>query len=303
MKQPIIMALCLGLMGACGDGNPFFVDPADEAGDGDPTAGISSVYGTSLNDALTMNALDYDDQGTPDPADDILLVNNLPFDNSDASGGGYTRIGALSTSPFDLYESPTSGGSGDRTYFAVFQRTTYAQVGAIATDNYVEFGFGGASAQQIGASGTPASRVAQYTFTGDYAAVAVVRPEAGGGTLGYITGQATVYVDLEDFDDNAAVEGIINNRQFFDETGAPLGALAGYIALATASIDFENDMTLASVATSVGPADTGGTGQWSSVFAGPNGEQIAGIVVIEGTMPVTEDPVRETGVFIVTNTE
>ncbi|MEJ6478543.1 MAG: hypothetical protein QNL92_07670 [Octadecabacter sp.] len=303
MKQPIIMALCLGLMGACGDGNPFFVDPADEAGDADPTAGTSSVYGTSLNDALTMNALDYDDQGTPDPADDILLVNNLPFDNSDASGGGYTRIGALSTSPFDLYESPTSGGPGDRKYFAVFQRTTYAQVAAVATDDYVDFGFGGASAQRVGPSGTPASRAALYTFTGDYAAVAVVRPDAGGGTLRYITGDATVFVDLEDFDTNAAVEGIIDNRQYFDDTGAPLGPLSGYIELGIASIDFENDLTLASTATSVDAAVTIGTGQWSSVFAGPNGEQIAGIVVIEGTMPVTEDPERETGVFIVTNTE
>lgn len=300
MRKAISFSLLLGLLAACGDGNPFFPVAADETAGADPTAGTSSVYGTGLNAALTMNALDYDDQGTADPSDDLLIVNNLPFDNTDISGGGYTRAGTVGA--FDLYESPSSGGVGDRKYFAVFQRTAYAQAAAVGTDDYIGFGFGGATAQQIGATGTPAARPAFYTFTGDYASVVVVRPDAGGGALGYVTGDAELYVDILDFD-TGSVEGIINNRQMFDETGALLGPLAGYIALGTAAIDFNNDLTVTSTAEAVGPADTGGTGQWSSVFAGPNGEQIAGIVVIEGSMPVTADPVRETGVFIATNTE
>ena len=296
MRKAISFSLLFGLLAACGDGNPFFETTDEGTSGADPTIGTSSVYGTALNGDLTMNSLDYDDQGTVDPSDDLLLVNNLPFDNADASGGGYTRAGTIGA--FDLYESPSSGGAADREYFAVFKRTSVSQVAAVATNDYVGFGFGGATAQQIGGAGTPAARSDYYTFTGDYAAIAVVRPTAGGGSIGYITGDATLFVDILDFDDGS-VEGLIENRQFFDATGAPLGSLAGYISLATATIDFDNDLTVASTAESLGGGT--GTGQWSSVFAGPNGEEIAGIVVIEGTMP-GGDPMRETGVFVATQT-
>lgn len=292
-----MFALALGVA-ACGDGNPFTQAPS--AGGGATSSGV--IFGTDLNDDLTMNGLVYQDNGTADPTDDTLVINNLPFDNSDVAGGAYTREGALPNG-FDRYESPLLGNPGERKYFAVFRRTAFAQVAAVGTGDYIDKGFGGLTAQRIGAGAVPAARPATYTFTGDYAAVRVTTLDGGEDDVEFVTGDATLYVDVLDFDVNGAVEGIVDNRELFDSAGNSLGTLNDFLSLATAEIDFANASINSSTASNLEGGNELGTGEWQGIFAGPNGEQIAGIVVIEGDVTSAEpnDTVRETGTLIVVN--
>ena len=294
-RTAAVCVLALGVA-SCGDGNPF-----DETVNGaDPSPG--SAFGTELNDDLTMNALVYNDNGTADPTDDTLIINNLPFDNSDATGGGYTRVGTLGNG-FDRYESPLNGTPGERQYFAVFRRTNIAQSAAVATGDYVDFGFGGLTAQQIGPAGVPAARPATYTFNGEYAGLRITTDAGGANDVEYVTGDAELYVDILDFDTNGAVEGIIVNRQLFDVNGNPIGALPDYLSLATAEVDFTNATINSSEAFGIEGTTQLTNGRWQGVFAGPNGEEIAGIIVLEGaeTSATDSDSVRETGTVIVVN--
>ena len=301
MNRSVLLGLGLALLTACGSTNPF-MDDGSGGGEGTADTAAGRVYGTDLNADLTMNALVYRDNGTADPTDDTLLVNNLPFDNTDSSGGGYTRAGTLPNG-FERYESPLTGAASDRQYFAVFRRSTRSQVAAVGTDDYVTFGFGGATAQRLGTGRVPAQRPAAYVFTGDYAAVRVTRPDSVPGSLRYVTGDATLYADIVDFDVSGAVEGIVSNRRLYDQSGAFLGTMGDYISLATGEIDFTNAAINSSTATSIQGGTAGATGEWRGVFSGPNGEEIAGILVIEGSTPATEPSgtVRETGSFIVVN--
>ena len=304
------------LLSACGDGNPFTDAeletniPTEET-----VAGDGTIFATGLNGDLTGDSFVYDDQGTPSTADDILRVNNIPFDNSDISDGGYTLSSTTIPNAFDLYESDASGSSS-RQYYAIFQRSEFSEVAAIATGDYIQFGFGGAAAQRLGNSnGIPDERASFYTFTGDYAAVRVTTNQGGSDDLEYITGDAVLTVDILDFDEAGAVEGTITNRELFDVNGVSLGSLNDFISLATADIDFATGDIGSSIASSnegvIDPVTGAPTlnevtsGDWQGFFAGPDGEEIAGFVVLEGqtTAAEAEDDARETGVFIVTNTE
>lgn len=297
MIRAIAVIASLVSLAACGPTNPF-----DESGAEAEDTSPNRLYATDLNEAMTMNALVYRDNGTADPTDDTLLVNNLPFDNSDVTGGDYTRAGALPNG-FDRYESPVTGAAGERRYFAVFRRTALAQGAAVGTGDYVNFGFGGATAQRFGKGGLPAPRPNSYTFTGDYAAVRITTLSGRTGDVEFVTGDATLFVDILDFDVNGAVEGIVNNREYFDVNGNSLGSLGDYLSLATADIDFTNSAINASEAYGYEGTEQRMTGQWQGIFAGPNGEEIAGIVVLEGNVTSAEpdDTVRETGTLIVVN--
>jgi hypothetical protein len=301
-EQMIRLPLALGFLAcvaACGDGNPFD-ETAPENGD---TGTDDRIYATELNDDLTMNALRYDDQGTADPSDDILIVNNLPFDSTDSSGGGYTRQGALAGSEFDVYESPGTGGPSDRRYFAVFRRSALSQTAAVGTGDYEEFGFGGATAQRLQGGSVPNPRAASYTFTGDYAAVRVSTISGGTDDVEFVTGDTTLFVDVQDFDTDGAVEGIVDNRRLYNNKGDFLGTLGDYVSLATASIDFDTAGISQGTASGVEGTNTIASGEWTGIFSGPGGQEIAGIVVLEGSTTSAEpaDEVRETGTFIVVN--
>lgn len=295
IRQTIAVALLFGAA-SCDGTNPFYDLPA---GDTSPNA----IYGTDLNaDDLPMNGLVYDDNNTADPSDDTLLINNLPFDNSDATGGGYTREGVLPNG-YERYENPQTGAAGERRYFAVFRRSTLAQVAAVGTGDYVDAGFGGLTAQRFNNGGVPAPRPTSYTFTGDYAAVRVTTLSGGTDDVEFITGDATLSADILDFDTTGAVEGLITNRVLYDSNGNLLGTLNDFLSLATAEIDFTSAAINASTAVARDGVGQTGSGQWQGIFAGPNGEEIAGIVVIDGTTTTGEpdDTVRETGTFIVVN--
>ena len=304
MIRPFFAFAALGTLVACGDGNPFTTTPGGST--------VGTVNGSELDQFMTANSLTYNDNGTPGTADDTLIINNLPFDSSDLTGGEYTQSLTLPNG-FEVYESPASGGSGTRQYFAVFQRSDHTQALATATNDYVDAGFGGIIAERIGSGTVPAARPASYTFTGQYAGPRVYR---GGGIAdaGYVTGDATLFVDVLDFDTTGAVEGVITNRSVYTLGGVLAADLDDFISLATAEINFENATLNSSTATlqdSTTGLQLGSNGSWSGVFGG-NGEEIAGIIVIDGT-PAQDEidtftlpsgvTVRENGAFIVLNDE
>lgn len=285
MKR-LYVGLGLGLsVAACGGTPPFNAEP-----DADPSA--SSVYLTGDNNFLTLNNISYD------PTSDTLNLNNIPFDDPD---NNYERITTEAfANGFDAYDSAPAAGSNELQYFAVFRRSDSgeSQVAAAGTDRYIDFGFGGAGAQRLGARPTlPSSGI--YSYNGEYAAVRTTRPGNPTATnpdrTEFVTGDVQLAADFGDFDNVGAVGGTVTNRVLYDTTGAPIGNLDGFISLANGEIDFTNSVINGSTAVEIdGSGGQVGTGQWRGVFAGPDGSEIAGVLFIEGS------EVREVGGLVAT---
>lgn len=280
----IWMGLALGLgVSACGGTAPFGDDDDD-----DTSTGSDSVYFTDQNELMTLNNITYD------PDSDTLTLNNIPFDDPD---NVYERIQSEKFSnSFDAYESVPTSGTNEVEYFAVFRRSDsgQSQVAAAGTNSYVNFGYGGAGAQRLGNQpNLPSSGI--YSYNGEYAAVRTTRDGVNNGVT-FVTGDANLRVDFDDFDVGGAAGGSISNRQVYNTNGQSVGALDGYISLTDTTIDFENSSIATSTATEFdGTGDaTGAGGNWQGVFAGPGGSEIAGIVFVEGS------EVREVGGFIAT---
>ncbi|PYG33072.1 hypothetical protein [Pelagimonas varians] len=290
-------------------GNPLLdedeVPDETETGNGDGDD-ASNVFGSDLNADLTVNEMSFD------PATGELVLNNMPFDGDDNI---YTRDDTISDaigSEFDVYRN----ASGPASYYAVFRLsdTGYSQVGTAGTESYVSFGYGGAAAQRLSGSGALPNDQQTYVFTGEYAAVRTVIDSEDGSTMQYVAGTATLRVDTEDFDETGVIGGYIADRSFFDANGVQITDLDGvgdFITLKDSDINFDN-WTISSADATVytdNGTTAGATGSWDGLFAGPNGEEIAGVVVVEGTGPIGIDPdtgnyvevdVRETGGFIAT---
>lgn len=263
--KAMAVAACLA---GCGDGNPF----TDE---GAPDDAPGSVFFDNTSARMVVNNIGYD------AVNDQVIINNIPFDDPQ---NRYDRIAteAFSNS-FDAYESTPAPGSNEVQYFAVFRRTAHAQVAAAGTGEYVDFGYAGAGAQRRSGQPTlPGSGI--YSYNGEYAAVRTTLVPAGANTVEYVTGDVALSVDFDDFDDTGAVGGTVFNRTLYDTTGAPLGPLAGFISLRDTDIDYANRTIVESVATEFdGTGAQVGSGNWAGVFAGPGGEEIAGIVFVNGS--------------------
>ncbi|MBO9465600.1 hypothetical protein J7443_10210 [Tropicibacter sp. R15_0] len=304
------------LVGGTGSGigsgsQPLVADPTETVDDSTPVTGTDTdpdqAFGHEHDANLRMNAVNFDSTTGE------LVLNNLPFDGDDnlyqRDGAASVSIQGTSGTGFDAYRN----ASGTADYYAVFRLSDsgFSQVTAAATDRYVSFGFGGVAAQRLSGSGALPEADQSYIFTGEYAAVRTVTNTGAGVSVQYVTGVATLDVDIEDFDDIGAVEGIIASRQFFDENGVHIADLDGadFISLATSQINFDDWTIQSSTATAYVNGEAGATGNWEGMFAGPNGEEVAGIVIVEGDGPVGIDPdtgayvevsVRETGGFVAT---
>jgi len=288
MAQNMRLLWVVLLLAGC-DGNPFVEDGAQ------PDSADGKIYGEDLGQQdIVMNSLIYD------PVTQTLVINNIPFDGATGENGEaeYARIDALPNG-FEVYDNVAG-----RSYFAVFRRSDsgYSQVGAVGTETYIQYGFGGLTAQRLNAAVSMPR--GEYVYSGEYAAIRTydeAQPNSP-NQVQYVTGDVTMDVDVSDFDVTGAVEGIISNRILYDENRNPIGALDDYISLATAEIDFETDTISSSAAFGVSFSDRANltSGNWAAVFAGPNGEEIAGIVLLEGAAGDGADPgaVRESGVFI-----
>lgn len=279
----------------CERDNPL--EDCQDASDEDPDTDGDSQYGTGMNAELTMNNITYDESS------DEVVLNNLPFDGDD---NVYARNAGVDLgNGYGAYEN----AEGNEDYYAVFRRTDYSQVAAAGTNGYIGFGFGGVGAQRLSGAGSLPETEEAYLFTGEYAAVRTYLDPGSGSEIMYVTGDSQLRVDIEDFDNIGAVEGLVVNRRFFDDAGVELTELAGsdYISMATSEIDFDNWTINSSDAVAVQNGQPGPSGNWSGLFTGPNGEEVAGIVVLEGSGAYAVDETtgeyinadtRETGAFI-----
>lgn len=266
----------------------------DTAAGADGSAG--AVYATDLNEDLTANSISFD------ATNDQLIVNNIPFDGPT---GEYTRRAGVGfgTTGAQAYES----AAGARQYYAIFQQTASgnAQTTAIGTDSYISFGFGGGTAQRINSSITLPG-VGEFTYTGTYAAVrTTLVGGVGPGDVSFVTADATVEVDILDFDTTGAVEASTGARTIYDLDGNVIDTIGG-IALATTGIDFDNATILEGSASgfeldpATGILEPIQTGTYTGVFAGANANEVALLISLEGTggFATPEDSVRETGGII-----
>jgi hypothetical protein len=281
------MGLTLGIgLAACGGTPPFGGDATEPGG----STAAGAVFLTDESEDLTLNNVSYN------AATDTLTLNNIPFDDPN---NAYERIATEAfTNGFDAYQSAPAAGSQELQYFAVFRRSDSGrtQVAAAGTGTYISFGFGGAGAQRLSVNPSlPNTGI--YTYAGEYAGVrTTIVPGAPSNTVEYVTGDADLAADFNDFDVvgnvGNAVGGTIENRQVYDTDGVLIGALAGYLTLANGSIDRSTGTILSSTVSEVVGGTIVRSGNWNGVLAGPGGTEIAGVLFVEG------DDIRETGGFI-----
>ena len=237
----------LGLLAACGDGQPLFDDGTDTGGDddgsggdddGDLDTGPDLPPGTedpSADDGiLRYEARDdvgggYVTDVSYNAANDTFTVDNLAFDGTNV----YQRGDAVSSmNGFAVYEADYFAedsltgnpiqqfvpyrallGLSDNTV-GDEARTSFA---IVRTGGYIGYGFGGFIYERNGEVVLPTS--GQAIFTGDYAGMRVFN-NAGG--LEYTRGDMEVAIDFDDFNSGAAVGGFIHNREAFDVNGNPI---------------------------------------------------------------------------------
>lgn len=286
---------------ACGDGNPFVPEPETST-----NAGVT-VNASEFSEDLSGDSVVFNDNNTATPNDDTLTINNIPFDSSDTTGGEYTFRNTLPNG-FGVYESPSTGSASGISYFAVFRQTDNAQVTSVGTNGFVQFGFGGVIAERLVEAGLPAARPETYRFTGEYAGIRIGRSDSS-QTINTVTGTALLDVDILDLDGTGAITGVVGNRSIFNLQGVLQGTAEDFISLGTTSVDTADATINPGSATSVENGISQATGQWSGLFAGPNGEEIAGVLVVEGSATTNEEAalgtgatIREQGAFIVVNT-
>ncbi|MBP0483581.1 hypothetical protein [Sagittula salina] len=309
---------------------PLVADTAEECvtssssgSSGSTTSDPGEIYATDMNADLTANGMSYD------PATDQVVFDNVPFDGDDnvyVRNAATTNYQAASGSSFGTYNNASGTSAPTTEFFAVFRRSPgdYSQVGALGSRRYVSYGFGGAGVQRLNGDGSLPDADQSYVFTGEYAAVRTIVESGTATEIQYVAGTSSIDVDIQDFNNVGAVEGFIVNRQFFDVNGVEVAGIGGrdFIRLATAEINFDSWTITSSTATlqvgnsidkdaTIDATTTGGTqtasGTWEGLFAGPNGEEVAGIVFVEGVGAVgvdagtglilTSPTVRETGVF------
>jgi hypothetical protein len=162
-------------------------------------------------------------------------------------------------------------------------------------------------------------------YDGDYAGLIDYNGTNG---LRYATGEAHVAIDFNDFNDGDAVQGTISNRRVFNMAGVDItDQVLAQINTEYARGDLDHlgeDLTeIPTLVFRVGPGaiDANGeirgildntllsresgsnvnyeTGNYYAIVAGPNAEELVGIIVVESSLPGAGNiTARETGGFI-----
>ncbi|QDC09045.1 hypothetical protein FHY55_07220 [Oceanicola sp. D3] len=324
MRSSITAITLLTSLAACsgGDLNPVTSGPS--AGEETGSDSGSPANDSAVTTGTTTRRLQGDVTGITLNADNTLTIDNLPFDGPEGTvDERYTYMGLAAVeatgNPFQQYESgDETAETNRRKYFAVYGAGTYTTASAVATGDYNRFGWGGAQYTRNGVSAPDIARDGEAVYEGNYAGVRVSTYGTGSGDVTFTTATATIEVDFLDFETTGAIEGTIGVRNVYDTAGNFLGTLPS-IALATASADdqgFIFDGSATSLdRTGTNAGDTFETGSWEGAFAGPNSEEIVGLIVITGPASETgvdaggnPDPdvvdtfdAQETGVFIATD--
>lgn len=249
IPRHLLLIACLGLLAACGDGQPLFDEEVDDGttnpgegtdtdGDGEIDVGVELPPGTSspeANDGITRyEARDGDGGGlvrdvSYNARRDEFTVDNLGFDGANVydRGSEVASLGAYAVYDADIVTRDFLTGNQINQivpYRAVLgisrnqvegeARTSFA---IVRTGGYVDYGFGGFIYERNGGVVLPTS--GQATFSGDYAGVRVFTARGG---LEYTTGDMTIDIDFEDFNANDAVKGVVSDRAAFTSDGDPI---------------------------------------------------------------------------------
>lgn len=245
----------LGLLAACGDGQPLFDEGTDNGGgtddggsgdgdgDGDLDTGPDLPPGTDdpSRDEGILRFEARDDVGggyvtdvSYDPASDTFTVDNLAFDGANVyqrgspvgSMNGYAVYEADLFAQDSLTGSPIGQIVPYRALLGISENTVDGEArtsfAIVRTGGYVNYGFGGFIYERNGDVVLPTS--GQAIFTGDYAGMRVFTNSGG---LEYTRGDMAVAIDFEDFNSGAAVRGSISNREAFDINGNPIALGTG----------------------------------------------------------------------------
>ena len=269
------------------DGTPDEEDTSDGEDVTTPTTGDNTTRTTGDLTGITYNA-----------ADNTITVDDLPFDGD----GVYVNTGVTAVAGFNVYASQRGDETGQRQYYAVYRKDTYVEAGSVQTGDYFDFGFGGAQYKRSNDTVTLPIGTGEAVYTGRYGGTRVLSPGSGGSDdVQLVAGDARIIVDFLDFETIGAVEGEITNRTFYDVNGNLLGSLP-VIVLLTAEIDSDGFIGSGEASTFDSDNEVLQSGSYDGVFAGPNGEQITGVIILEGdAFEDSIDDVREIGVFTVSD--
>ncbi|WP_444454654.1 hypothetical protein ACTTAI_04720 [Rhodobacter capsulatus] len=260
-------------IGACS--GPAIV--SDNSTDTPTSGGICN--GTTIVCADDANSFTYDAEK------DEIHVNNLPFDLD----GTYAKIDGLTIGGQQVYKNV----KGARNYYALYVQGANTETAAsvVATDDYINYGPSGTMFRGTGKVDLPTD--AEATYSGSYQGIRIYE---AGGQHGFSTGDIEMVVDFEDMDDVGAISTTISNRVAYDENGVAIGNLPG---LVTTDTHHENGIIQeTAIQEGYGSSATGATGTLSGIFSN-GGDQIAGVLVLEGKDALSSANVRETGAFVI----
>ena len=287
MSKFVASAILVSLLASCGAGEPIgggggggtdggidTPDVGDGSGGGtdNPDSGDSqslrALYGGEVNSARY------------DPNSGELIINNLPLD-----GQSYYEF----NSEIAGFQTFTNSEEALRQYYAVRREAGSVEVAAVGTGDYQGAGYGGYLIRRDSDTvDLPATGEAVYT--GPYAGVRVRSgDEQGTRNIVYSKGDAILEVDFADFDVVGAVEGRIINRRFVEIDGAESDVQPAII-LATGQIEGSGRFSGEAAIAGSDPS-----GSYVGLFAGPNGEEAGGAILISDE----NDTVLERGVFTV----
>ncbi|RLJ60244.1 hypothetical protein BCF46_0442 [Litoreibacter meonggei] len=309
--------LSISALIACGGSgsNPLTGGAADDGVITDPGTDPSTTDAAFLFDSgknLVANSFIFTPGTTPGTG--TISINNLPFDGVSSQGGAYTPRAGVTLPSGEVYQNTPSSAAEDP-YFAVVLTSpngTGALVGAVATNVYAGSGYGGAYASRT-SRGLPATRPQAYIYNGSYNGIRVLRQAVAGSpnnTIQLTTGNAQVNIDLQDFD-SGSIRGLVTGRRLYDLNGNFISNMDSF-ELVIADLD---PVTLTTIDGVTNTANSTGlraqTGTWTGLVSGPNGEEVVGFVLLEGSISDRDpsfdtnlaNPVvtgRETGGFIAT---
>lgn len=284
MFRTLISLSAFAVLVACGDGQPFvfanYDGESEEIDTEDPNTDVSSKFAYDLSRSLTMNSVTYDD------VNDELVINNLPFDGPE---GRYDNVaGSNSTSATGIvrgaYESRQTATTGIIKHYAMFLSSDFLEATAAAGADWGDFGNSGANINRSEFS-LPASD--EYAFIGVYGAVRTYEKRSG---IELITGDVSLFLDIDDFDPVEGIQGDIigsvTNRLRIAPGNTDGGALPS-IALREVSFDTATGTWENGTVITYDPnGDQRDSGEHAGMIAGPAGIEMGGYLIMTGVADI-----------------
>ena len=334
MSWRLISAVSVAFVVASCGGNPFNNAPVDPPPPTPPGGSVSELPGTPAPSAATAitryeaedgSGNGYAENITYDAATNTFSVDNLGFDGDNAysqSNLAATDMG-VRLGQYRVYEAapivqdPLTGRpiqQFEHRLLAGVSRSGNTGFALVRTGAYVGYGFGGFVLKRD--VGVTLPTVGQAAYYGNYAGI---RDFEGRGGLEYTSGDMTMAIDFEDFNDGNAVQGQIRNRRVYDLNGTDITQtiLDAWIAdpdvaqtvmptlvftVGPGVIDANGELQgglSSAIVNSEGALEEYEAGNYYAIVAGDDAEEVVGIIVVESDDPRSEGvTARETGGFI-----